>query len=91
MLKIINKEHYEQVTQKATQNKSIRALEEKLTYLNEYACTFLDPEETIVELGWDFAGFSILWKRRGVDGVYREWMHGGLIYHAADNSWSVHT
>ena len=92
MLKVINAEHYEKELVKARENGSIENLEERLEYLNQYSVGgHADPERTIVELGWDFAGFSLLWKIRQEDGEYKPWINGGLIYHDSDNSWSVHT
>ena len=73
---ITNMDHHKQQIKKAEENGTWFALEKQLRYLNGYGGMH-DPGLIQVELGYDFAGYSIAWLRRDKDGKYQFWMNGG--------------
>ena len=92
MLHIDNQEHYDRVKTFAQETGCWDQLKAELEYLDTYA----DPEKqgvTKCVLGYDFAphsfGFCML--RKDANGEVQPWFSGGLIYHADDNRWRVHT
>lgn len=90
MLKITNKEHYDKTWAEAESNGSLDDLIEQLEYLHVYG-GIKDPEKYRVSLGYDWAGFGVVWEMRNGDDEYKFFMNGGLIYHESDGRWSVHT
>lgn len=99
MLKIREgaEEYVAKVLTWAAMNGHLGALVKTLAYLHGYA----DEDgsgRTIVTIGQDFAehSFTVTWYRRkpgapGGEYRYEPWMNGGVIWHASDASWSVHT
>jgi hypothetical protein len=68
------------LTDKAKAEKIKESFLRNLKYLSDFS--------TGVELGYDsFMSFSVTWKNS--DGSV--WMHGGLIYHASSEEYSIHT
>lgn len=70
------------------------AFQDRLDYLDNYASARRDEGiETRCILGYDWApnslGFTLEMRRDGGD--WKMWMVGGLIFHASDQTWGVHT
>ena len=92
-------EYFQTVLEKAKEMgpRVTAQLQDKLHYLDEYACRpsvdELDPARTRCVLYKDFAPLSFTFSmfKRGGDGEYKFWFNGGLIFFANDSSWSVHT
>ncbi len=69
------------LTDKEKAEKIKKSFLDRLKYLSEFT-------NFTVILGYDsFMSFSVVWKNS--DGS--TWMHGGLIYHASSEEYSVHT
>ena len=93
MLRITNKEYYEQIVQTAQKRGILHRLQHKLEYLRHYGCSDDDPDRCMVDVGWDFApmSFSLMWYFRTEEGNYKHWFSGGLIFYEKDQDWGVHT
>lgn len=88
MLVIDNEEHHIKMLNKADATNSRESLDEQFKYLDNYGT---DPSKVRISLGYDFAGYSVLWDRLDTEDTWVSWMHGGLIHHSDTNLWSVHT
>ncbi len=89
-LVIINMDHHKKMVQEAKENGTWEPLDEKLRYLHCYG-GMDDPGLFQVELGYDHAGYSVVWLRRDKNGEYQFMMNGGLIFHTSSMEWNVHT
>lgn len=60
-----------------------KVLQQRLDYLDTYACPDNDKEKTKCLLFKDFAPFSFdfVMHVRQQDGTYKRWFNGGLIYY----------
>lgn len=64
-------------------------LEDRLAYLDRYACSDAEPEKTKCLLWSDFAqhSFTFLMMRKNKEGEYKDWFNGGLIFHGRHDAY----
>lgn len=94
MIEIQNQEHFDKIKKFAEETGQMSELQKQLDYLDTYAENG-ERGSTRCLLGYDFAkhSFSFVMQKREFDKEYRDWFHGGLVYHGDGifGSWSVHT
>lgn len=88
MLEVVNAEHFAKVVTEACARGLAEPLFAQLLYLHHYADHELTGRCEVL-LGYDFAplSFGVAWRWAGGSND----MVGGLIFHASDETWGVHT